>query len=105
MEEVPTLLKKTEQKRSVKLCHPSVDFFEFNLVRYARIKRLLVHMVSNGQRLTKKQPLSDIQKRAAKELTSLDSTYKRLINPHIYKVSISERLKKLKKDLVKKALG
>jgi nicotinate phosphoribosyltransferase len=40
-----------------------------------------------------------------KNIDSLDATYKRLLNPHIYKVSITERLRQLKLGLIQKYLG
>ena len=33
-------------------------------------------------------------------LSALDDTYKRLINPHVYKVSLSEKLKDLKFGMI-----
>ena len=37
-----------------------------------------------------------------KQLETLDESYKRILNPHIYKVSLSEELKDLKKDFIEK---
>ena len=34
------------------------------------------------------------------EVDSLDETFKRLLNPHIYKISLSDRLKDLKSELI-----
>ena len=104
MEEIPDLLEKIEKKEPLTFCHPNLDFFEFKLQGYARAKKLLGHVISKGIRMTAKKNLSDIQKEAEKELLSLDGTYKRLINPHIYKVSISEKLKKVKKEFITNAL-
>jgi nicotinate phosphoribosyltransferase len=44
--------------------------------------------------------LKTIQKRTKSNLTALDDTYKRLINPHVYKVSLSEKLKDLKFGMI-----
>ena len=35
------------------------------------------------------------------ERTAFDDSYKRILNPHIYKVSISEKLKDLKLSFLK----
>ena len=35
-----------------------------------------------------------------KQLAYLDATYKRILNPHIYKVSITEKLKDLKLQFI-----
>ena len=37
-----------------------------------------------------------------KQLETLDESYKRILNPHIYKVSLSEKLMKLKKEFIEK---
>ena len=42
------------------------------------------------------------QRYCAEQLLCLDSTYKRLLNPHIYKVSLTEKLFSLKIDMIKK---
>ena len=39
-----------------------------------------------------------------KQLASFDESYKRILNPHIYKVSITEKLKELKVDFINKNL-
>jgi nicotinate phosphoribosyltransferase len=104
-EEEPGLLEKIRSRKPVQFCHPSVDFFEFNLQGYAEAKKLLNPIVLNGKRVGSPASLPEIQKTVSDELESLDATHKRLINPHIYKVSVSRRLKKTKKALIKKALG
>ena len=37
-----------------------------------------------------------------KQLSMLDESYKRILNPHIYKVSLTEGLKNLKAEFIKK---
>jgi nicotinate phosphoribosyltransferase len=51
------------------------------------------------------RPLSEIQQYAKESLASFHKSYRRLINPHIYKVSLSKRLKQLKRDLILEAKG
>ena len=36
------------------------------------------------------------------QLAGFDESYKRILNPHIYKVSITEELKNLKIDFIRK---
>ena len=62
--------------------------------------------MENGSRLEPK-PDSAVCIRRAREtlknqLAYLDATYKRILNPHIYKVSITENLKDLKLDFINK---
>ncbi|GAH56232.1 unnamed protein product, partial [marine sediment metagenome] len=44
--------------------------------------------------------LKAIQGRTKRNLKNLDDTYKRIINPHLYKVSLSESLKELKFKMI-----
>jgi len=39
------------------------------------------------------------------QLETFDESYKRLLNPHIYKVSLSENLKDLKKKFIEDNLA
>jgi nicotinate phosphoribosyltransferase len=66
----------------------------------ARIERLHVEVVKEG-RLTHELPEIE-QMRAARQadLAQLDPGVKRLMNPHIYHVSLSERLWSLKQELI-----
>jgi len=61
--------------------------------------------LSDGKLAAEEPSLPDIKEKVQKELESLDMRYKRLLNPHIYKVSISEQLRALKLDLIKNHLG
>ena len=56
--------------------------------------------MKEGKILTRFPDLRTIQKRTKNNLGALDDTYKRLINPHVYKVSLSEKLKDLKFGMI-----
>jgi nicotinate phosphoribosyltransferase len=38
-------------------------------------------------------------------MAEFDETYKRLLNPHIFKVSVTENLRNLKLSLIKEYIG
>lgn len=53
--------------------------------------------------LTKEpESLGEIKERLSKQLDTFDCTYKRLLNPHIYKVSMTKDLKDLKLSFLNK---
>ena len=56
--------------------------------------------MENGKRMEAKPDpavcIRHARETLKKQLAYLDSTYKRILNPHIYKVSITEELKDLK---------
>ncbi len=82
--------------------HPfsEVDFFEMLPDRYATCVPLLTKKVEGGKRIGEKPNLQEIQKFSLENIKEFHKTYLRLINPHIYKVSLSSKLKKMKMDLL-----
>jgi nicotinate phosphoribosyltransferase len=85
--------------------HPMGDYRSFAMTDYGTITSLLGLRMTEG-RLTGEMPdISTIQARARGELDRLDDTYKRLINPHVYKVSLSDGLSELKSRLIRESLS
>jgi nicotinate phosphoribosyltransferase len=85
--------------------HPSADYRHFKYTIEGSASVLLKKRVENGV-LTGDQPsLAEIKSYSVSDLESFDSTYKRLLNPHIYKVSITDKLRSLKLELIQKQLG
>ncbi len=83
--------------------HPfaEADFFEMQSGRYTHLKPLINKKMEGGRRIGGEKPsLQEIQKYVHKELGTFHKSYLRQINPHIYKVSLSSKLKKLKMDLL-----
>jgi nicotinate phosphoribosyltransferase len=83
------------------LHHPSGDYRSLVLEEYADIRPLLTLCMREGQVLGSPGDLPTARSRAIRELEGLDDTYKRLINPHVYKVSLSTGLRDLKARLIR----
>ncbi len=81
--------------------HPLVEHQRFIMrkQRYTYLKQMLQKKMESGTVL-EHPTLEEIRTHAQEGLASLDDTYKRIINPHIYKVSISDRLKELKGEMI-----
>ncbi len=90
-----TLSENTEYR----YFHPMIDYRQFSFSA-AKIEPLLKKRIENGRRLTPRLSASEQlrQSRAVlrSKLSAFDASYKRRLNPHIYKVSITEELKNLK---------
>ena len=91
--------------KEYKFFHPMVDYRQFSHAP-SRVETLLKKRIENGKRLGERLPES-AQLRVGREtmqkqLASFDESYKRILNPHIYKVSITEKLKDLKVDFIKR---
>ncbi len=82
--------------------HPMIDkdYFDLRASEINSIKPLLSCKVENGKRISKECTLLELQTRVKEELKAFHMSYKRQINPHIYKVSLSEELKDLKQSLL-----
>lgn len=85
--------------------HPfnDADFFTLKHTRIKKAVPMLTRCMENGTRVGKPPKLSEIRMHAQESLSTLHTSYKRMINPHIYKVSLSRELKTLKTRLVLEA--
>jgi len=101
-EEKEPLYDEIKKKRALKFNHPCIDHACFYCVEYEGAKPLLEPVVVNGKKILKSKSLGEIQDYTKSAIKSLDQTFKRLINPHLYKVSLSDNLKKLKSKLIKR---
>jgi nicotinate phosphoribosyltransferase len=82
--------------------HPSADYRHFNHIVEALPQPLLKKRLENGKPCAPQPTPAEIRAHAAADLETFDSTYKRLLNPHVYKVSVTERLRDLKLELINK---
>lgn len=103
-EEEEELLNVVNEKQAIRFNHPSIEHSFFLCSKYAKYKVLLKTVINNGLRTKKAISLNKIRDFTLNNIKTLDPTYKRLINPHVYKVSISDRLKLLKVNLLKNYL-
>ena len=85
--------------------HPSADYRRFNHTLEGSAEALLVLHLKNGKPARDMPGMNDIRSRVDREIEYLDQSYKRFLNPHIYKVSITGRLRDLKLELIKNYLG
>ena len=83
--------------------HPfsMADYFVMKNGTYGEIRPLLKLKMKDGRRVGEKRDLREIQSFVQESLLAFHKSYKRQINPHIYKVSLSQNLKDLKLRLIK----
>jgi nicotinate phosphoribosyltransferase len=86
--------------RSWTFHHPSVDSRSFSLEARGEVRPLLSQVMRAGELSAAEPALADLRGQTLKNLSALDLTYKRLLNPHLFKVSISSRLRELKLSLM-----
>lgn len=98
---ISLLSEREPQKGTPLTLHHSVyELEEQTLTSFAYSKELLTPKIQNGKKISKKRNANKIKEDSAVSLAHFDDTYKRLINPHIYKVSISTSLKNERNRLV-----
>ncbi len=85
--------------------HPQVDYRHFRYQPEGPILPLLKERLREGKPVGQAAALDVIRKRVETDLAQFDDSYKRFLNPHIYKVSISDKLKELKLGLIRERIG
>ena len=94
-----------EEGKTYSFWHPSADYRRFIHKVEGGAKPLLTERLRNGALTGKTCTLIEMRDRVRSGLESLDQSYKRLLNPHIYKVSVTGQLRSLKIELIKSHLG
>lgn len=84
----------------IMLHHPSMDYRKFKYYNDGRAEPLLIPFLNNGEICRELPSLRDIRSFALNTLTQFDNAFLRLINPHIYRVSISTPLKQIKAQFI-----
>lgn len=92
--------EKVSEKIAHTFYHPFISYSHFEYKPPFQVKELLAPVMKEGRRLHPVESLSDIRARVNQQLSSIDATYKRIINPHIYRVSVSETLRKVQLQCV-----
>ena len=96
-----------EEGKDYVLYHPfnDGDIYSMTANKYARVEKLLNCVMKDGKIVGQTVHLKQVQAFAKESQNQFHDTYKRLINPHIYKVSLSTELKNLKHSLILQAKG
>ena len=90
--------EKIESGKELKLFHPEQTYKSMT-VRDFTVRDLLVPLFIDGKQVYELPTLTEIQEYARNEMDTLWPESKRLLNPHEYKVDISDRLYDLRKRL------
>ena len=93
-----------DDSKPLKLYHPEYSY-KTTILRDFTVRELLAPLFIDGKQVYECPPLSQIQAYAESEMNSLWDESKRLLNPHEYKVDISDELYDLRKRLIWKLAG
>lgn len=87
-------------KKPLRFNHPISDFAGFVMDEYGYAETLLRPVMVKGKPVDGIPSLYDARERRADQMRALDVTYRRLLNPHVYKVSLSDNLAQIKRSLI-----
>ncbi len=94
-----------QENKEYRFYHPMVDYRQFACIA-TKIEPLLKLRIKDGKRTSERildsEQLRISRRTMQEQLAGFDESYKRILNPHIYKVSITEELKNLKIDFIRK---
>jgi len=76
--------------------HPSNDYQSF-IYTPSQAHPMLAKKMENGKQLGKMESLSEIRCRVQAGLELFDRSFKRILNPHIFKVALTEHIRDLKR--------
>lgn len=87
--------------REVYAHHPAGDWRQFRFVP-SKVEPLLVPAMEGGKGLEVVGNPASARQYMQERIGMFDTTYLRMLNPHVYKVSISSKLKELKLSYIRK---
>ena len=96
---------KSRDKSMLTLFHPDYTYKSVRLSGYGRTRTLLRNILRRGKINYEFPSLRQIQSKTLFNLKTLHPTYKRLLNPHVYKVSITKNLQNMKFSQINKWKG
>ena len=82
--------------------HPALDTRWIRVTPRGEIRPMLTKVMEGGRILGTLPALAESRSRCAAELERFDLTYRRLLNPHVYKVSITDAVRDLKASFMEK---
>ncbi|MEE9188638.1 MAG: hypothetical protein V3U36_04650, partial [Anaerolineales bacterium] len=95
------------EQSEIILHHPyqTSKYRELKSESVTEVESLLVDILRDGEMVAELPPIEGLRKRRDADVERLDPGVRRLMNPHIYHVSLSDRLWNMKQDLVASALS
>lgn len=93
------------EKTPVQALHPMYAHVRKTYPSHFRREEILRPIFRKGKRVYELPPLPKIQETTLANLKTLRPEYKRLQNPHIYHVSLGEKLFRQKQDLIRETIG
>jgi nicotinate phosphoribosyltransferase len=88
-----------DETKPLRIVHPE-QRYKTKLLTNFSVREMLVPLFVNGEQVYASPAVSEIQAYSRRELATFWEESKRLLNPHEYKVDLSDRLYELKQKLI-----
>ena len=93
-------------RESLELYHPHRELHRtLETSEISEVEELLVPVFAGGERRDGDPGIDEMRDRRVADLERLDPGVRRLVNPHVYHISLTKETKKLQRQLVESALG
>jgi nicotinate phosphoribosyltransferase len=91
-------------QKPLQLCHPTLATKRRTLEsdQIDRIEKLLIPVIQNGKVVMDRPEIADMRTRRDQDINALDPGVLRIMNPHTYHVSLSQKLWDLKQAMIRK---
>lgn len=95
------------EAQTLTLRHPSEPVMrrEVHQEELSQVEPLLTQVLRDGARTLPEEDLATMRQRCHEDLNRLDPGVRRLLNPHVYHVSLTQRLWETKERLIREAAG
>ncbi|MGI6741472.1 MAG: nicotinate phosphoribosyltransferase [Brevefilum sp.] len=89
----------------LELRHPTMERRRRTLQpsQISYVEKMLLPIIKDGKVVSERPDIAAMREVRDKDISALDSGVRRLMHPHVYHVSISQKLWDLKQELIKKA--
>ena len=91
--------EQIDEKKPLTLCHPVYRYKKMTVTDYTA-RELLVPLFIDGKQVYELPTMNEIRDYAKREKDSFWDEYKRLLNPHVYKVDLSDELYNMKQEIL-----
>lgn len=92
-------------EQEIQVMHHPFEVHSSLVLRGLKMEPLLKKQMENGRRLSPSPSILNIKHYAQERLELLPPEYKRFMNPHIYKIGLTERLKEVRDRLILQCRG
>ncbi len=97
------LTDEDEEKISL-LRHPSIPFKKTEITENLKPEKVFYKIVENGKLVYTFPSLKEVRDFSLSRFEQLPSEFKRFVNPHIYRVGLSNKLYTLRHNLIERRL-